>query len=30
MSVEYRTYADESKLKYTLYRFMEWSGISTF
>ena len=23
-------YADESKWKYALYRFMEWSGLSTF
>lgn len=30
MSVEYSQYADESTLKYTLYRFMEWSGLSTF
>ena len=30
MSVDYERYADESKLKYALYRFMEWSGISTF
>ena len=30
MSVPYRQYADESKLKYALYRFMEWSGLSTF
>ena len=30
MSVDYAQYADESKLKYTLYRFMEWSGLSTF
>lgn len=30
MSVEYSKYADESKLKYGLYRFMEWSGLSTF
>lgn len=30
MSVDYAKYADESKLKYGLYRFMEWSGLSTF
>ena len=30
MSVDYAQYADESKLKYALYRFMEWSGLSTF
>ena len=30
MSVEYEHYADESKLKYGVYRFMEWSGLSTF
>ena len=30
MSVGYAQYADESKLKYGLYRFMEWSGLSTF
>jgi phosphatidylserine/phosphatidylglycerophosphate/cardiolipin synthase-like enzyme len=30
MSVDYAKYADESKLKYALYRFMEWSGLSTF
>jgi phosphatidylserine/phosphatidylglycerophosphate/cardiolipin synthase-like enzyme len=30
MSVEYTQYADDSKLKYALYRFMEWSGLSTF
>ena len=30
LSVEYSQYADESKLKYALYRFMEWSGLSTF
>jgi hypothetical protein len=30
MSVPYSQYADESKLKYALYRFMEWSGLSTF
>lgn len=29
-SVEYSKYADESKIKYGMYRFMEWSGISTF
>ncbi|MGN7652017.1 hypothetical protein, partial [Acinetobacter baumannii] len=23
-------YADESKVKYWIYRFMEWSGLSTF
>jgi len=30
MSVDYSKYADESTMKYVLYRFMEWSGISTF
>ena len=30
ISVPYPKYADESKLKYALYRFMEWSGLSTF
>ena len=30
MSVDYSKYADESKLKYGVYRFMEWSGLSTF
>ncbi|HCO09455.1 MAG TPA: phospholipase [Acinetobacter ursingii] len=30
MSVDYSKYADESKLKYWTYRFMEWSGLSTF
>ena len=30
MSVDYTQYADDSKLKYALYRFMEWSGLSTF
>ena len=30
MSVDYAQYADESKWKYGLYRFMEWSGVSTF
>ncbi len=30
MSVDYSTYADESIVKYWLYRFMEWSGLSTF
>ncbi|WP_130804418.1 phospholipase D family protein [Acinetobacter ihumii] len=30
MSVDYAQYADESKLKYWTYRFMEWSGLSTF
>lgn len=30
MSVEYAQYADESKFKYGVYRFMEWSGWSTF
>ncbi|WP_163122662.1 phospholipase D-like domain-containing protein [Acinetobacter portensis] len=30
MSVEYAQYADESKFKYVVYRFMEWSGFSTF
>ena len=30
MSVDYQHYADESTVKYALYRFMEWSGLSTF
>ena len=30
MSVDYAQYADESKWKYGVYRFMEWSGLSTF
>ena len=30
MSVPYQQYADESKMKYALYRLMEWSGWSTF
>ena len=30
MSVDYATYADESKLKYWTYRFLEWSGMATF
>ena len=30
MSVDYATYADESTLKYGVYRLMEWSGLSTF
>ena len=30
MSVDYNMFADESKWKYGLYRFMEWSGLSTF
>ena len=30
LSVDYSKYADESKMKYMLYRFMEWSGLSTF
>ncbi len=30
MSVDYAKYADESKVKYWIYRFMEWSGLSTF
>lgn len=30
MSVDYSKYADESSLKYGMYRFMEWSGLSTF
>lgn len=30
MSVAYAKYADESKFKYAIYRFMEWSGLSTF
>ena len=30
ISVDYAKYADESTLKYGVYRFMEWSGLSTF
>ena len=30
MSVEYSKFADESTFKYGVYRFMEWSGLSTF
>lgn len=30
MTVDYDHYKDESWSKYWLYRFMEWSGISTF
>lgn len=30
ITVDYAKYADESKTKYWLYRFMEWSGLSTF
>ena len=30
VTVDYSKYADESKTKYWLYRFMEWSGLSTF
>lgn len=30
ISVPYGHYADASKLKYALYRLMEWSGLSTF
>jgi len=30
MTVDYSKYADESKVKYWIYRFMEWSGLSTF
>ncbi|MGE8540240.1 MAG: phospholipase D family protein [Acinetobacter sp.] len=30
VSLPYSKYADESKIKYALYRFMEWSGLSTF
>lgn len=30
MSVDYAEYQDESWLKYWIYRFMEWSGLSTF
>jgi phosphatidylserine/phosphatidylglycerophosphate/cardiolipin synthase-like enzyme len=29
-SLEYEAFEDTSKLKYLLYRFQEWSGISTF
>lgn len=30
MSVNYSKFADESTFKYGVYRFMEWSGLSTF
>ena len=30
VTVDYSKYADESKTKYWIYRFMEWSGLSTF
>ncbi|MEN5172765.1 phospholipase D family protein [Acinetobacter higginsii] len=30
ITVDYAKYADESKVKYWIYRFMEWSGLSTF
>ena len=30
MSVDYSKFADESTFKYGIYRFMEWSGLSTF
>ncbi|RYL25963.1 phospholipase D family protein [Acinetobacter piscicola] len=30
MSVDYSKFADESTFKYGVYRFMEWSGLSTF
>ena len=30
MSVTYSQYADESQLKYALYRLMEWSGLYSF
>lgn len=30
ISLPYDRFADESKWKYWVYRFMEWSGISTF
>lgn len=30
MSVDYKVYAEDSAIKYWTYRFMEWSGISTF
>ena len=30
VDAKYAKYADESKLKYWIYRFMEWSGLSTF
>lgn len=29
-SLDYREYAEESMSKYVLYRFQEWSGMSTF
>lgn len=30
MSVDYQHYKDESWMRYWLYRFVEWSGLSTF
>lgn len=30
ISVEYAKYQDDSTFKYWLYRFLEWSGLSTF
>lgn len=30
MSVDYQYYKDESWMRYWLYRFVEWSGLSTF
>ncbi len=30
LSVDYSKFADKSKFKYGVYRFMEWSGLSTF
>ncbi|KAA8731717.1 phospholipase [Acinetobacter qingfengensis] len=30
ITVDYAQYKDESSTKYWLYRFMEWSGLSTF
>ena len=30
MSVDYSKFADDSLVKYWTYRFMEWSGLSTF
>lgn len=30
VTLDYKKYADDSKTKYWVYRFMEWSGLSTF
>ncbi len=29
-TIEYEKYKDDSKIKYWMYRFQEWSGLSTF